>query len=82
MSTLTSKVGCSRYDHAQALFDGVDASFESAPVVSERFERMVSDRAFDGCEMGMTVYLRTLDMDDPPFVALPNAPADVAWAWA
>ena len=34
-------------------------------------EKMIRERAFNVAEMGLTYYLRTLDFDDPPFVALP-----------
>lgn len=53
--------------------DGVDAAFEGdrARLVSDIFEGMVRDRAFDVAELGLTFYLRTLDLEDPPFVALP-----------
>ncbi|MBN3898539.1 MAG: 4,5-dihydroxyphthalate decarboxylase [Nostoc sp. NOS(2021)] len=80
MSDLKLKIGCSNYDHTRALFDdtvkidGVDASFESARIVSDIFERMVRQRAFDVSELGLTFYLRTLDLDDPPFIALPVFP--------
>ncbi len=58
MSDLKLKIGCSNYDHTHALFDGtvkidgVDASFESARIVSDIFERMVRQRAFDISELG------------------------------
>lgn len=77
---LKLKIGCSRYDHARALFDGTvkidgaDASFESAGIVSEIFERMIRHRAFDASELGLTFYLRTLELDDPPFIAIPVFP--------
>jgi len=32
---------------------------------------MIRNRAYDVAEMGLTYYLRTLDFDDPPFLALP-----------
>ena len=54
--------------------DGVDASFESAKIVTEIFERMIADRAFDVSELGLTYFLRTFEMDDPPFLALPVFP--------
>lgn len=81
MPELKVKVGCREYDRTRALFDGtakiggVDASFESAPIVSEIFERMVRHHAFDVAELGLTFYLRTLDFEDPPFIALPIFPA-------
>jgi 4,5-dihydroxyphthalate decarboxylase len=77
---LTLKVGCMNYDRTRPLFDGratidgVDASFESAPIVSDIFARMVRQRAFDVAELGLTFYLRTLDGEDPPFTALPVFP--------
>ena len=80
MSDLKLRIGCSRYDHTRALFDGtvaiagVDAAFESATIVSDIFERMVRHRAYDVSELGLTFYLRTLDLPDPPFVALPVFP--------
>ncbi len=80
MSNLQLTVGCYEYDRTHALFDGtvkfdgIDASFESASIVSEIFERMIRERKFDVAELGMTYYLRTLDFDDPPFIALPVFP--------
>lgn len=74
-------IGCMEYDRTRALFDGtvriegVDATFESAPLASGIFERMVRDQAFDVAELGLTFYLRTLDLADPPFVAIPVFPA-------
>lgn len=81
MSDLRLEVGGNIYDHTRALFDGtvkingVDASFGSAPIVSDIFERMIRQRAFDVSELEMTYYLRTLDFDDPTFIALPVFPA-------
>lgn len=80
MSDLDLRIGCHRYDVARALFDGtvridgVDATFESARVISDIFERMVRDQAFDVAELGLSFYLRTLDLEDPPFVAIPVFP--------
>lgn len=80
MNNLKLKVGCYEYDRVLALFDGtvkfdgVDASIESALVVSDIFGRMISEQKFDISELGMTYYLRTLDFDDPPFIALPVFP--------
>ena len=31
-------------------------------------------QAFDVSELGLTYYLRTLDLEDPPFIALPDVP--------
>lgn len=80
MRNLKLHVGCYEYDRVRALFDGtvkfegIDASFESAPVVSQIFEGLIRERKFDVAELGMTYYLRTLDFEDPPFIALPVFP--------
>ncbi len=80
MSDLKLHIGCSNLDRTRPLFDGtvridgVDARFESAPIVSDLFERMLRDHAFDVSEMGLTFYLRTLDSEDPPFIAIPVFP--------
>lgn len=80
MSDLKLKIGCTEYDHAHALFDGtvkidgVDAKFESAKIVSDIFERMVRNQEYDASELGLTFYLRTLEFDDPPFIAIPVFP--------
>ncbi len=80
MSDLKLKFAFWDYDRTRALadgavkIDGVDATFHSARIVSEIFERMIRKREFDVSELGMTYYLRTLDFDDPPFIALPVFP--------
>jgi len=80
MTALKLDIGCSDYEHTRALTDGtvkiegVDAAFTSAPIVSDIFERMVRQHGFDVSELGLTFYLRTLDFEDPPFVALPVFP--------
>lgn len=74
------RIGSLRYDHMQALLDGsvkmegVDASFASAPLVSTIFEQMIRHQAYDVAELGLTFYLRTLEMADPRFVAIPVFP--------
>src|SRR3984885_7823956 len=68
------------YDRTRALTDGsvkiggVDLSYASDAIVSDIFERMVRRREFDVSELGLTFYLRTLDLDNPPFIALPVFP--------
>ncbi|WP_414167470.1 hypothetical protein ACMATS_08035 [Streptoverticillium reticulum] len=72
-------VGVHAYEHTQALFDGrvavdgVDAVFETAPLVSDIFRRAVEGR-YDLAELGLTCFLRTFDLDDAPFLALPILP--------
>lgn len=80
MTPVPLKVAVYGYDNARPLLDGdvaiegVDATFITTPVVTEIFERMIRGREFDVSELGWTYYLRTLDFDDPPFVALPVFP--------
>ncbi|GHF24379.1 4,5-dihydroxyphthalate decarboxylase [Streptomyces morookaense] len=72
-------VGVHAYEHTQALFDGrvavdgVDAVFETAPLVSDIFRRAVEGR-YDLAEFGLTYFLRTFDLGDAPFLALPIVP--------
>jgi ABC-type nitrate/sulfonate/bicarbonate transport system substrate-binding protein len=67
------------YEHTQALFDGrvridgVDATLETAPLVSDIFRRMVEGH-YDVAEFGLTYFLRTFDLPDAPFTALPIFP--------
>jgi hypothetical protein len=80
VSDLKLKVAFWDYDRTRALadgtvkIDGVDAAFHSARIVSEIFEGMIRQREFDVSELGLTYYPRTLDFDDPPFIALPVFP--------
>ena len=68
------------YDRTRALtdgtvkIDGVDLAYASDAIVSDIFERMVRRREFDVSELGLTFYLRTLDLEDPPFIAIPVFP--------
>lgn len=78
MSTKLS-IGSYTYEHTAALFDGrvtidgVDATLETAPLVSDIFYRMIEGR-YDVAEFGLTYFLRTFDLDDAPFLALPIFP--------
>lgn len=73
-------IGFAEYDRTRVLadgtvkIDGVDASFKSNRIVTEVFEAMIRQRAFDIAELGMSYFLRTMDFDDPPFVAIPVFP--------
>lgn len=81
MNNLNIKVGTMKYPHTEALFsgtvkiDGADAGFESSKIVLDIFESMMREHAFDVSELGLTYYLRTLELDDPPFIAIPVFPA-------
>ncbi|GAB3979859.1 4,5-dihydroxyphthalate decarboxylase [Actinoallomurus acanthiterrae] len=67
------------YEHTEALFDGrvtidgVDATLESAPLVSDIFRGMLEGR-YDVAEFGLTYFLRSFDLEDAPFMALPIFP--------
>lgn len=73
------RIGAYTYEHTAALFDGrvtvegVDATLETAPLVSDIFRRMVEGR-YDVAEFGLTYFLRTFDFDDARFLALPIFP--------
>ena len=79
MNELALKVGFFQHDTTRALFDksitidGVDATWKSATTIPEIFQRMMRDRDFDFAELGLTFYLRTLDLDSP-FIAIPVFP--------
>lgn len=80
MSELELKFGLWPYNHVRALregtvtFEGVQASFDDPRIVSQIFERLLRDHAYDVSELGLTFYLRTLDLDDPPYIAIPVFP--------
>ncbi|OIK25449.1 4,5-dihydroxyphthalate decarboxylase [Streptomyces malaysiense] len=67
------------YEHTEALLDGrvpvdgVDADFETASLVSDIFRRTVEGH-YDVAEYGLTYFLRTFDLHDSPFLALPVFP--------
>jgi 4,5-dihydroxyphthalate decarboxylase len=54
--------------------EGIALQFESARQVGQIMERMVRDRAYDAAELGLTYFLRTLELADAPFVAIPVFP--------
>ncbi len=80
MADLKLKLACWNYDRARALadgsvrIDGVDFTYHSDMIVSDIFRRMIKDREFDISELGLTFYLRTFEVDDPPFIAIPVFP--------
>jgi 4,5-dihydroxyphthalate decarboxylase len=77
MGNIDMDIGFHHYEHVDALMngtvaiDGVSARYHTARVVSDIFERMIGGNEFGVSELGLTFYLRTLELDDPPFVALP-----------
>ncbi|MFE2179231.1 4,5-dihydroxyphthalate decarboxylase [Streptomyces sp. NPDC059455] len=80
MTDIPLRVGVAKYDNTSALFDGsvringAEATFESLGIVSEIFEETVRNRGFDVAELGLTFYLRTLEMPDPEYMAIPVFP--------
>ena len=83
MSDLKLDIAFWNYDRTRALadgtvkIDGVDASFHTARIVPEIFEKMVRQRAFDVSELGMTYFLRTFADGPSPFIAIPIFPVRV-----
>ena len=67
------------YDRLRALtdgsvkIDGVDATFHSAPIVTEIFEGMVHGK-YQVSELGFSYFLRTFQDGDSPFRAIPVFP--------
>jgi hypothetical protein len=65
------------YDRAQALrdgtvtIDGVEATFHSGKIVTDVFEGMVKNRAYDVADLGLSYFLRTMDTKEAPFRLLP-----------
>ena len=79
MANLKLDIAFWDYDRTRALADGsikipgVDATFHSAPIVTEIFEGAVRGK-FNVSELGMTYFLRTFDGQASPFVAIPVFP--------
>lgn len=76
MSRLQLTFACGDYDRTRALEegtvrpDGIDLTYLRLPV-EETFFRMARHREFEVAEMSLSSYVRSLDLDDPPFVGLP-----------
>ena len=83
MENVQLRIGFGKYDRHQGLVDGstkiqgVDAQYETHQIITEVFERMVRQRIYDIGELGLSYFLRTLDLDDPPFLAIPVFPVRV-----
>ena len=80
MSNIQLKIAGRQYDRVRPLFDGtvklagMEANFEVEPRVDVLFEKMIRHQAYDVSELGLTFYLRTLELDNPPFIAIPVFP--------
>ena len=72
-------LGCWQYDRTRALADGsvqpegIELEYRSAPQVGAIMERALKGE-FDVSELGITYYLRSLELPDPPFIAIPVFP--------
>ncbi|HEX3973290.1 MAG TPA: hypothetical protein VHX19_18310, partial [Stellaceae bacterium] len=79
MAKLKLKLGCWQYDRTRALADGsvqpegIELDYRSAPQVGAIMERALKGE-FDVSELGITYYLRSLELPDPPFIAIPVFP--------
>ncbi|MEV8373472.1 PhnD/SsuA/transferrin family substrate-binding protein [Kribbella sp. NPDC056861] len=79
MTDLALDLAVYRYEHTAALLDGsvdiagVDATWHTAPVVTDLFQAMVQG-SYDVAELGLTYSLRTWDTGESPFLALPIFP--------
>jgi len=80
MNRVKLEIGFGEYDRTRVMVDGavkiegVDPTFHSYRVVTEVLEAMIRQRAFDVAELGMSYFLRTMDFEDPPFLAIPVFP--------
>lgn len=80
MANLKVTLACWDYDRTRALFDGrvkpegIELDLWSTHNVGEIMERMIRHRQFDVSELGITYYLRTLELANPPFIAIPVFP--------
>jgi len=80
VTKLSLTFACESYDRIRALQDervrpeGIDLNIVALPV-EETFYRQARYREFDVSEMSLSSYLLTLDLDEPPFVALPVFPS-------
>ncbi len=80
MADLNLTLALWNYDRTRALVDGsvkpegIALQFESPRQVGQIMERMVRDRAYDVAELGFTYYLRTLELSNAPFIAIPVFP--------
>jgi hypothetical protein len=80
VSDLKLKVAFWDYDRTRALADGtVKLTASMRPSIAlalfqKSSRELIRQREFDASELRLTYYLRTLDFDDPPFIALPVFP--------
>src|SRR5215472_14468925 len=72
MSNLKLTLACWDYDRTRALFDGrvrpegIELELWSTYNVGEIMERMIKHRQFDVSELGITYYLRSIELMGAP----------------
>lgn len=82
MDHVQLRIGFGNYDRHRGLVDGsikisgVDAQYETRQIITEIFEGVVR-RLYDVGELGLSYFLRTMEVDDPPFLAIPVFPVRV-----
>src|SRR4051795_10970145 len=80
MGKLSLTFACGDYDRTRAVeddsvqVDGVDLTYLRLPV-EETFFRMMRHREFEVAELSLSSYVKSLDLDPSPFVALPVYPS-------
>ena len=79
MAEVKLRMGVYRYEHTEPLFDGrvaidgADVTLDTSPLISDVFRRMATGE-LDVAEYGLTYFLRSFDLADSPFLALPIFP--------
>src|SRR5690242_11113200 len=79
MASLKLKLACWDYDRTRAIAqgtiqpEGIELSFSSSVQVGEIMQRALKGE-YDVAELGFTYYLRSLELPNPPFVAIPVFP--------
>lgn len=79
MADLKLTLACWNYDRTRALMDGsvrprgIELTYLNL-FVAEVFQRMMRDREFEVSELGLTFYIGSLGLPDPPFIAIPVFP--------
>ena len=80
MSALRLTLACWDYDRTRALMDGtvvpdgIELVYLNQPV-EETFFRMMRYREFDCSEMSLSSYVASLQIENPPFIAIPVFPS-------
>ena len=80
MKKLRLTLACWPYDRTRALADGsvrmegIDLTYLPLEV-EETFWRQARFQEFDASEMSLSSYVKTLNSDQPPFIAIPVFPS-------